>query len=310
MNCIFLDKITPEMKTLFRSEVPEDMDLLFWDEIPEDEREVNLAQAESLLTATYRVDDAFMQRAPKLKIVQKMGVGTDNIDLTAAAKRGIVVGNVPGGNANGVAELTMGLILEVYRKIRQLDKDTRNGVWSMWKYRNCSYEIKGKKYGIIGFGDIGKRVAELSKAFGATLYYYSRTRASAEVEARYGVTYLTLEELLTEADIVSIHVPLSPTTRNWINAEKLKLMKKNAVFINVSRGNVVNEQDLYEILANGKILGAAIDVWATEPVNADNPLLTLDNVVATPHVGSGTVDTVIAILRASFQKIRSVLTAG
>lgn len=310
MNCIFLDQITPEMKALFRSEVPEDMDLLFWDEMPEDEREGNLAQAEALLTATYRVDDAFMQRAPKLKIVQKMGVGTDNIDSTAAAKRGIVVGNVPGGNANGVAELTMGLILEIYRKISQLDNDTKNGVWSMWKYRNYSYEIKGKKHGIIGFGDIGRRVAELSKAFGATLYYYSRTPASAEVEARYGVTYLPLEELLKEADIVSIHVPLSPTTRNWINTEKLKLMKKNAVFINVSRGNVVNEQDLYEILANGKIFGAAIDVWATEPVNADNPLLTLDNVVATPHVGSGTVDTVIAILRASFQKIRSVLTAG
>lgn len=307
MNCIFLDKITPEMKALLRAEVPADIDLFFLDEMEEAEQDEKLAHAESLLTATYVVDDALMQRAPKLKIVQKLGVGTDNIDSAAAAKRGIIVSNVPGGNANGVAELTLGLILNVYRKINQLDKATKSGVWAMWKYRNCSYEIKGKKHGIIGFGDIGKRVAELSKAFGATLYYCSRKRASAEVEALYNVTYLGLEELLTVSDIVSIHVPLSQETRNWITAEKLNLMKPNSIFINVSRGNVVNETDLYEVLASGKILGAGIDVWATEPISGDNPLLTLENVVATPHVGAGTVDAAITIFRVSFQKIRNAL---
>lgn len=307
MNCIFLDKITPEMKQLLRAETPEDVELLFWDEMSAAEQEPAIRQAQALLTAIYVVDDVFMQRAPKLKIVQKLGVGTDNIDSAAAARRGITVGNVPGGNTNGVAELTMGLILDIYRKISRLDSITKSGEWGMWKYRSCSYEIKGKKHGIIGFGNTGKRVAELSKAFGASVFYYSRKRASVVVEAAYDVTYLELEELLKESDIVSLHVPLTPETRNWMTADKLGFMKPNAVLINVSRGNIVNEQDLYEILAAGKIMGAAIDVWAEEPIHGGNPLLSLDNVIATPHIGGGTVDAAIAIFRASFQKIRSVL---
>ncbi len=309
MNCIFLDSIVPEMKQILLSQKPDDMEVVFWDELDEKEKNQKLAEADSLLTAIYKVNDEFMSRAPKVKIVQKLGVGTDNIDSVAAKKYGIVVGNVPGGNTNGVAELTLGLILDVYRKISVLNQETKACTWSMWKYRACSYEMKNKVHGIVGFGNIGKRVAELSKAFSTTLLYYSRTRATAEVEKQYDVSYMDLDELLQTSDIVSIHLPLSNATRNLINAEKLALMKPNSILINVGRGNVVNEQDLYQALVSGKLSGAAVDVWADEPVTKENPLLSLENVIATPHVGGGTVDAALTIYKCSFEKIHDTLTA-
>ncbi|MBU2700048.1 phosphoglycerate dehydrogenase-like enzyme [Sporomusaceae bacterium BoRhaA] len=308
MNCIFLDSITQEMKHFLCLEAPKEIELIFFDELGEVEKAEKLAKAESILTATYIINDEFMSRAPKLKIIQKMGVGTDNIDSIAAAKRGILVRNVPGGNANGVAELTIGLILDVYRKISILNQEIKSGTWSMWTYRSCSYEIKGKVHGIVGLGHIGKSVAQLSKAFGTSLLYYSHKRATSEIEAEYDVTYAGLEELLRKSDIVSIHVPLTNETRNLIAVKQIGLMKQNAILINVGRGNVVNEKDLYDALAAGKISGAGIDVWANEPVEPDNPLLTLDNVVATPHVGGGTVDAAINIFRVSFQNIYQALS--
>lgn len=307
MNCIFLDSIAPEMKQVLLSQKPDDLDVLFWDELTETEKVEKLAVTDALLTATYKVDDTLLRQAPKVKIVQKLGVGTDNIDSAAAAKFGIKVGNVPGGNANGVAEMTIGLILDLYHKISLVDRETRAGEWSMWKYRHCSYEMKNKVHGIVGFGNIGKRVAELSKAFGANLLYYSRTKATSEVEKQYDVTYMELDDLLQTADIISIHLPLNSETRNLFNAEKLALMKSTAVLVNVGRGNVVNEQDLYRALVERKLSGAAIDVWANEPVAPNHPLLFLDNVVATPHVGGGTVDAAINNFQTSFQKIRETL---
>lgn len=307
MRCIFLDTISPQMKKLLGQEAPHDIEVAFWDELEEAEKANKLAEAEALLTATYIVNDDFMGRAPKLKIVQKLGVGTDNIDSLAAARRGIAVCNVPGGNANGVAELTIGLILDLYRKISILDRDLKAGIWSMWTYRNSSYEIKDKIHGIIGFGHTGQRVAQLSNAFGASVLYYSKTRRSPEIELEYKVSYVELDQLLKQADIVSIHLPLTPETRNLINEEKIALMKPSAILINVSRGNVVHEGALYTALAAGKLFGAGIDVWADEPLKMDNPLLTLANVIATPHVGGGTVDAAINNFRVAFQNVRRVL---
>ncbi|MBP2656409.1 MAG: Phosphoglycerate dehydrogenase [Firmicutes bacterium] len=310
MNCIFLDSIAPEMKALLLSQKPQEIALFFWDELNEVSQAEKLACADALLTTAYIVGDAFLARAPKLKIVQKVGVGTDNINTDAAGKRGIVVSNVPGGNANGVAELTIGLILDLYRKISVLDRETKAGEWSMWKYRACSYEMKGKIHGIIGFGHIGKRVAELSRVFGTSLLYYSRRKAADEVEKYYNVTYMELDELLQKSDIVSVHLPLNSTTRNLLNAKKLSLMQLNSVLINVGRGQVVKETDLYEALIQGKLAGAGIDVWSSEPINASNALLLLDNVVAMPHVGGGTVDAATNIFKISFEKILKQLSLG
>ncbi|MBP2634654.1 MAG: Phosphoglycerate dehydrogenase [Firmicutes bacterium] len=303
MNCIFFDTIGPEMKAIMAGVQPKEINLVFWDSLSEQERAAALATADAFMAATYLVTAELMQQAPHLKIVQKLGVGVDNFDAKAATARGIAVGNVPGGNANGVAELTIGMILDLYRHISILNQATKKGEWLMWAYRSCSYEIKGKIHGIVGFGHTGRETARLSRAFGSSILYYSSRQASAEVEAEYGASYVSLEELLHKADIVSIHVPLVAQTTNLINKDTLALMKPNAILVNVSRGNVVNETDLYEALAENRLLGAAVDVWAKEPVGADNPLLKLDNVIALPHVGGGTVDAAINIYAACFANI-------
>jgi len=307
VNCIFLDTVTPPLQALLCQEAPQEIDLIFWSKLEEADKAAALAQVELILAATYIVTDDLMSRAPKLKYIQKLGVGTDNIDCQAAAKRGIGVANVPGGNANSVAELTIGLILDLYRKISVLNRDLKAGIWSTWTYRDCSYEIKGKTHGIIGFGNIGQRVAQLSNAFGASVFYYNRTPKSSEIDKESNATYLELDELLQRSDIVSVHLPLSAETKNLIDDAKIALMKRNAILINVGRGNVVNEEALYAALAADRIAGAGIDVWANEPPEADNPLLALDNVIAIPHVGGGTVDAVGNIFRLAFQNVRRIL---
>ena len=307
MKCLFFDTVSADMKVLLRQEKPADMELLFWDELQETQQEAALSTADAALTAIYKIPRALMKKMPKLRIVQKAGVGTDNIDSQAATELGIAVGNVPGGNANGVVELTMALILDLYRHLPELNKGTKEGKWMMFTYRASSFEIRGKTHGIIGLGNIGREVARLSQAFGSTVLYYDAFRAKPEVERALNIRFAPLEELLREADIVSVHVPLLPETTHFINAKNLALMKKNAVLINVSRGNVVNEQDLYQALIEKKLAGAAIDVWATEPIDPANPLLTLDNVIATPHVAGGTYDAAINVYRGSFANIGACL---
>ena len=308
MKCIFLDSVSPMMKKLILQEKPADLELVFWDEGtgPHQQDEL-LKQADAVLAAIYKVTQSLMKQAPNLRIAQKAGVGTDNIDSAAATELGIAVGNVPGSNANGVVELTMGLVLNLYRHLPELNKGTKEGKWLMFEYRTSSYEIKGKTHGIIGFGNIGRDVARLSQAFGSTVLYYDAFRAKPEVEAALNVKFVPLEELLRASDIVSVHVPLLPATANLINAKNLSLMKENAVLINVSRGNVVNEADLYQALTEKQIAGAAIDVWASEPIKADNPLLTLDNVIATPHIAGGTLDAARNVYRGSFKNICACL---
>ena len=308
MNCIFFDPIGPEMKALITITQPKEIRLVFWDGLTAREQAEALQEADAFMVATYLITDLLMKQAPRLKVIQKMGVGVDNIDSKAATELGIPVCNVPGGNANGVAELTIALILNLYRHIQVLNQATKNGEWLMWEKRSCSYEIKGKIHGIIGFGHTGRETARLSRAFGSSIVYYSSHQASAAVEAEFGAKYVSLDELLRQSDIVSLHVPLVPQTLNLINRDKLVLMKDNAVLINVSRGNVVNEADLYEALVKKQLFGAASDVWAHEPVNHDNPLLKLDNVIAMPHVGGGTVDAALNIFRYSFANMYACFT--
>lgn len=303
IQCIFLDDITPEMEKIMREESPRSIQLSFQSEMTEAEKKAHFQKADAFLTATYKVDEALMKQSPRLKIIQKMGVGIDNIDAAAAASMGIAVRNVPGGNANSVAELTIGLMIDVYRKVSWLDQMSRRGEWGTWTYRYVSYELKDKVHGIVGFGDIGKRVAALSGAFGTRLLYYSRTRAEPAVEKQYNIEYAPLAQVLALSDIVSLHLPLTPATKDLIAAEELAMMKRDAVLINVGRGGVVNEGDLYQALSGGKLLGAAIDVWEREPFDRQNPLLRLDNIVATPHIGGGTVDAAQNIFRKSFKNI-------
>lgn len=304
VRVVYLDEAGPEMQRLLEAHKPEGVDLGFYSaaEGEEDCRSM-LRGAHCLLAATYRVDAELMNEVPGLRLIQKTGTGTDNIDIEAAAARGIPVANTAGANATGVAELTMLFALALYRRLLDLDAGTKRGEWPMWAYRHRSFELSGKTHGIVGFGAIGQEVALRSKAFGTEIVYHD-TVARTEAEAELGARRTTeISELLSASDVVSLHVPLLDETRNLVGEAELRQMKPEAVLINVSRGGVVDEAALYDALDRGQIAGAALDVWEREPIDSDDPLLGLSTVISTPHIGAGTRDTLERVLSMAFENI-------
>ncbi len=232
---------------------------------------------------------------PELKVISQYAVGYNNIDITEATRRGIIVTNTPGVLTEATADLTWALILSVARRIAEADRYVREGAWRVaWGPELLlGMDIFGATLGIIGMGRIGYAVARRTTGFDMQVLYYSRsdTYLTRAAEKNLGAIKMSLEQLLAEADIVSIHVPLTDQTRNMIAGKELSLMKQTAILINTSRGAVVNENDLYEFLRERRIYGAGLDVFQQEPTPLDNHLLELDNVVATPHIGSATVST-------------------
>lgn len=237
------------------------------------------------------VDSALLDRAPKLKVVSNCAVGFDNIDVEAATKRGVLVTNTPGVLTNATADLAMALILSVGRRVVEGDRLVRQGQFRFWApFHFLGHEISGKTLGIIGLGRIGRAVARRADGFDMPVIYHNRQRLDPNREKALGVTYLSLEQLLARADIVSLHVPLTPETHHLIGAHELDCMKPGAYLINTARGPVVDELALQAALQNKRIAGAGLDVYEDEP-NLTPGLVDFDNVVLLPHVGSATVET-------------------
>lgn len=301
---LYFDEVQEDMKRLFSKMKPEGFQLLYWQDMNPEEREKVLSHADFLLVATAKIDREMILNAKRVKLIQKTGVGVDNIDVKTATRLQIPVANTYGGNATGVAELTLLFILALYRKLPLLNEATKQGKWLMWQWRSSSYEMDGKTHGIVGFGHIGRETAKRSKALGTHIVYYDPYRAPPDVEKRLQAEYLSLAELLKTADIISLHLPLLPETKHLIGLRELQMMKESAILINVSRGGIVDEKALAQALAEGIIAGAGIDVWSSEPVSADHPLLKLDNVIATPHIGAGTRDTLERVLGMAFDNIQ------
>ncbi|OBK90821.1 hydroxyacid dehydrogenase [Mycolicibacter sinensis] len=240
-----------------------------------------------------------LRSAPRLQLVHKFGVGINTIDVDAATQCGIAVANMPGANAASVAEGTVLLMLAVLRRLLALDRSTRQG--RGWPTdpalgEHCR-DIGGCTVGLVGYGSIAQRVAGMVSAMGARVLH-----TSTGDDGRPG--WRPLPDLLAEADVVSLHVPLTEATEGLIDRAGLQQMKREAVLINTSRGQVVDEPALAEALAGGRLAGAGLDVFAVEPVGADNPLLGLDNVVLTPHVSWYTADTMQRYLSAAVDNCR------
>ena len=245
-----------------------------------------LADAEALIVrSATRVTPELMDKAPKLRVVGRAGVGVDNIDLDEATKRGILVMSTPGGSSVSVAEHTFALLLALVRQVPKFDAAMREG---RWEKSSSGAEVRGKTLGLVGLGRIGREVAIRAAAFDMRLLAFD-PYLSESAAAELSVKLVPLEALLAESDFISLHTAVSPQTQGMINAETIAKMKKGVRIINAARGELINEVDLAAAIKSGQVGGAALDVFAVEPPK-NNPLIGLPNVVTTPHVAGSTAE--------------------
>jgi glyoxylate reductase len=248
---------------------------------PADVLRERAAQADALLlTVTERVDGELLDASPSVRAIANFAVGTDNIDLDAAKERGIPVGNTPDVLTDATADIAFALLLGIARRITEGEREVREGRWAPWHPSHMlGGDLAQMTLGVVGWGRIGQAMARRGEGFGMRIVHSSRSSG------------VSLEELLEQADYVSIHTPLTPETRHLIGAAELKRMKPTAYLINTSRGGTVDQVALREALEAGEIAGAGLDVTDPEPLPADDPLLTAPNLLVVPHVGSATVKT-------------------
>lgn len=293
-------------------------ELKIWEkggEIPKEKLLEEIAEVDGLLTSSasgVEMDDSVLSHGKNLKVVSNVSVGYNNFDVEAMKKRNIVGTNTPGVLDETVADLAFSLILAAGRRIVELDKFVKSGEWvSKTKYEETfGKDVHNSTLGIIGMGRIGEAIARRAKfGFEMDVLYYNRNR-KVEAEEKYDAQYCALDDLLKRADYILLMTPLTDETYQMIGTEQFKLMKKSAIFVNVSRGQTIDEKALIEALKNGEIQGAALDVFDQEPVQPDNPLLQMDNVVTTPHIGSATSKTEEAMAMKAAENLVAVLTGG
>jgi glyoxylate reductase len=286
---VFVARVIPE-EGLAAVRAACDMDL--WeDELPppRDELLRRVAGSDGVLTLlTDRVDDEFLDAAgAQLKVVANYAVGFDNIDVAACAARGVAVGNTPGVLTETTADLAWTLLMATARRIPEGDRYVRASRWKTWgPLLLLGPDVHGATIGIVGFGRIGQAVARRAQGFGMRILYHDLVRLPDEVTEPLGATYVSLDDLLPASDFVSLHVNLSEETRHLINARTLAAMKPTAVLVNTSRGPVVDQIALADALRDGVIWAAGLDVTDPEPIEADDPLVALDNCLIVPHIAS------------------------
>ena len=264
-----------------------------------------LTDADALIVRSEtRVTGGLLENARRLVVIGRAGVGVDNIDVTEATRRGIAVVNAPTGNIVAAAEHTIALMFAVARRIPQAFEALKRGEWRRGEFTGV--ELRNKTLGLIGLGRVGTEVARRATGLQMRVIAYDPF-ISQDYAARLGVTLTELESLLREADIISLHVPLNEQTRNLLNRQRLELVKPGAIVVNTSRGGVVDEAALLELLEAGRLGGVALDVFATEPPPSDYPLLRHPRVVATPHLGASTVEAQAEVAREVVEEVLAVL---
>jgi len=251
-----------------------------------------------------KITKEMIEKANKCKIIARVGVGLDNIDVDAAHSKGIRVINAAEGAMNAVAELVLGLMLSLAREIPRADRELRNGNWL--KKELMGSELSGKYLGIVGLGNIGKKLARHAKALNMNIIGYDVIPIPEDFSREVGLINADIDTLLSCADYISFHVPFTPETHHMVNAERLGRMKKTAYIINTSRGEIIDEEALYNFLKEGKLAGAALDVFEKEPTT-DNKLATLPNVICTPHIGAQTREAQALAANVIAEKIIMIL---
>jgi phosphoglycerate dehydrogenase-like enzyme len=274
--------------------------------LPDDEKTPIVAASDYLVLFPGRISEPVLRAGARLRLVQLVSAGYEHMPLALCRELGIPVANNGGTNSTDVAEHTLALILAQYRRMVELDRKMRADPTLDVPVARSTFTVDGKTVGIVGLGNIGAKVARLARAFGADVVYADEAPADATRDERLGVRRVDLGDLLGAADIVTLHVPLAPSTDGLIGGAELARMKPSAILVNTCRGRVVDEAALIDALRAGEIAGAALDVLEREPPAADNPLLRMDNVTLTPHTAGITFDTWARRGRFIFENIARV----
>lgn len=304
---ILLTNYYPETAlTTIRQELPGGFTLLSLPQPGREAVQAQIAQADYLLAGGHVALDAEMlDAAVRLKMVQRTGVGLNHVDLKALETRGIPLYVNSGVNAHSVAEHTLALMLATLRQLPLADKALKTGQWPRYTLGISNQELRGKTIGLIGLGHIGQAVARCLSGFSVHVIYNTPHRVPVDLEQELKCHYSPFDELLSTADIISLHCPFDVTKKNWLLGEtEIRKMKPGVIFINTARGQLVDPQALFKALQEGHIRGAGLDVFEKEPLPTEHPLTTLDNVVLTPHIAGLSRETFRHMMRCAFQNIQ------
>lgn len=304
--------VTRKIPAALLAPYKDDFTFNYWEReetsVPREELTKQIKKADALICMVGdAIDKSTLEEANQLKIIANLAVGYDNIDLEAAKSRGIFVTNTPDVLTETTADLGFALLLATARRLMEANNYIRQGKWKEWSpYLLAGADVHQKTIGIVGMGRIGRALARRAQGFGMKIMYHNRSR-NLVAESELGATYVGFSDLLKTADFVVSVVPLSSETENMFDSHAFQLMKKDALFINISRGGVVNEEALFQALQNGEIQAAGLDVFKEEPISKDHPLLQLPNVVALPHIGSASVETRTSMWNLSLENVAAVL---
>ena len=302
---VVLDAISEAVADRLRALLPDGFELSHGTAPGDDHLMDIIAEADYAISGQIAVSGAVLRAGKRLKLLHKWGVGVDNLDIETAHELGIKVARTTGSNSTAVAEFTIGLMICALRHIPHGHLALRHGEWRNWRGQS-PFLLSGKTVGLVGFGAIGTAVARLLSGFGCAVLYTKPRRLGAGEEKRLGVAFAELPELLARADVVSLHCPLTPATAGLVDRAALSSMKPTAVLVNAARGGIVAEHDLAWALRNRVIHAAAVDVYEVEPLPPTSPLLHVDNLTLTPHLGAMAADTFEPTVRRMFANIARV----
>ena len=265
-----------------------------------------LNDVDYIILRTLKMDRETIMKLGNVRLIHRWGAGYDTVDIKAAEERGISVAITAGVNSWAVSELAVLLMLAVYRHLVDLDTQVKRGEWNRDIYLNDSHTIYGKTVGIVGCGNIGKKVAVKVQAFGARTVYFDTFRMPESTEKKLNLEFMKLDDLLAVSDIVSLHLPAIPETEGFVDDDFFRKMKRGSVLINSARGSLIKEDALITALKSGQLGGAGLDTIVKEPVLKDDPLLSCDNIVITPHIGAATIDISSTMVECVWNNIQEI----
>lgn len=302
-NIALVGKYNDQTKKKLYQNLPEGFQLL---EVPTVEEYPKLVDADYMIIRTLKLGKSDLERTHRLKFIQKWGAGFDNLDIPGISELEIPAASCVGVNSEAVAEIAVLHMLAICRNLLAVNAKLKKNEWAKDQYVGRSYMLQNKLIGIVGMGNIGRKVARIVQGFGARVQYYDPIRLTPEQEKEWKVSHVTMETLLKTSDIVTLHLPATKETENMMGAEEFALMKEGSIFINTARGSLVDVDALADALRSGHLLGAGLDAFKQEPPGADFPLMEMENVVMTPHSGGNTADNDLDMIKRCYGNITRV----